>query len=174
MALNPFFSLSAVNPSVYTYDPANPNDPYATAWLYSYGGHTSFYSPYKLQDQVNDDQIIVGNDAVNPADENDITNYADELSKRCVISTFFYGTNVTPKQQYLLIFEFHKLYDNTAVQFFVGTDWVRTEPLNNTDDQVALLIDVPGNNVWVSLYARLAADSSYKSMGFRGVECFLI
>ncbi len=174
MALNPFFSLSAVNPFVYTYDPANPNDPYANAWLYSYGGHTRFDSPYKLQDQVNDDQIIVGYDAVDPADENDITNYTDELYKRCVIYTYFRGINVTPAQQYLLIFEFHRLYYNTAVQFFVGTDWVRTEPLNNTDDQVALLIDVPGNNVYVNVYARLAADFYHKSMGFRGVGCYLI
>jgi hypothetical protein len=74
MALNPFFSLSAVNPEAYTYNPASPNDPYAYAYLYSYGGHTRYYSPYKLQDQVNDDQIIVGYDAVNLADENDITN----------------------------------------------------------------------------------------------------
>jgi hypothetical protein len=174
MAIKPFFSLSAVKPSETTYDPANTNDPYAHAYLKSYGGVTRYYTPYRRQDQVNDDQIIIANDAVDLADENDINNYTNDLYKRCVIYTFFSGVNVTTAQQYLLIFEFHKLYDNTAVQFFVGTDWVRTEPLNNTDDQVALLIDVPGNNMWVSVYARLAADHNRKSMGFRGVECFLI
>ncbi len=174
MALNSFFSLSAVNPFVYTYNPANPNDPYVHAYLYSYGGHTRSYFPYRLPNQVNDDQIIVGYDAVDLADENDITNYADEIRKRCVIQTFFRGRNVTTAQQYLLVFKFHKLVDNTAVQFFIGTDWVRTEPLNNTDDQVALLIDVPGNNMWVYVYARLAADYPARSMGFKGVECYLI
>ena len=155
MTLNTLFSLSALNPVVYTYDAANPNDPFARAVLYSFGGTTRFYQPYRLQDQINDDQIIVGYSTVDLADENDITNIYDELYNRSVIYTYFRGVNVTTAQQYLLIFEFHKLYSNTAAQFFVGTDWVRTEPLNNTNEQVAITIDVPGNGVAVYVYVYL-------------------
>lgn len=174
MALDTLFSLSALNPLVNGYDPANPNDPYANAYLFSYGGNTRHVSRYTLQNQANDDQIVIGVDPVSLGDEDDIASFDAQIYRRCAIQVVFYGYNVTSAQQYLLIFGLRTLDGGTSAQFFVGTDWVRTEPLSATDEQVALLIDVPGNDVAVHLFVRLAAASAYSAMGFRGMDCYLI
>ena len=41
MSLQPFFSLSPLNPRAYTYDAANPSNPYASGAMSIYGVHTS-------------------------------------------------------------------------------------------------------------------------------------
>ena len=38
MPLTPFFSLNPLSPQAYTYNPANPNAPYAAGYLMTFGG----------------------------------------------------------------------------------------------------------------------------------------
>ena len=171
MSLNPFFSLTPNNPYVHTYDAANPNVPYASGYLYSYGGHSARFSPYRLPDQSTNDEIIVGTDPVAPGDQT-INSVSDDFYRRCTIYAFFYGNNVATDNQYLLLAQLNGLSAATA-QFFVGTELVREEAISG-EEQVAVLMDVPGNGVAVYFYIRLASTYHYARMGFKGLDCYLL
>ena len=172
MSLDPFFSLTPNNPLANTYDAANPNAPWAYGYFYSFGGFSyGGFSPYRLQDQSANDEIIVGYDPVAPGDGT-INSISDDFYRRCTIYAYFYGTNVATDNQYLLLAQLNGLYQATA-QFFVGTELVREEAISG-EEQVAVLMDVPGSGVLVNFYIRLASTSSYASMGFKGLDCYLL
>ncbi len=171
MSLNPFFSLTPNNPYANTYDAANPNAPYAHGYLRSYGGHTNYYSPYELSAQSTNDEIIVGYDPVAPGDGT-INSVVDDFYRRCTIYAFFYGYNVATDNQYLLLAQLNGRSAATA-QFFVGTELVREEAISG-EEQVAVLIDVPGSGVGVSFFIRLASATYYARMGFKGLDCYLL
>ena len=174
MTLTPFFNLSPNNPYIYTYDSTQPNDPYVYARLTTYGGWTTSYDPNTLPAQHTNDEIILGLDPADPADENDITNYWDDVYRRSA-AYFYVGTyNVPAASQLLLVFGFR---GRTAanIQFFIGPDFVRSEPIRyNTDETVALTIDIPTTNFGVAVYARLASASWGARVGVLGVTGYLI
>ncbi len=61
-----------------------------------------------------------------------------------------------------------------AAQFFVGTEFVRSEPIDDEKETIALLLDSPGEGyVYLSLYCRLAGNP-YDKAYFTGVEGFIL
>ncbi len=171
MPLNTLFSLTPNNPWAYSYDSANPNAPYAMGHLASYGGHSAGYSPYRLPDQSTNNEIIVGYNPATPGDGT-INSLADDFYARSTITVNFYGDNVATDNQYLLLAQLNGRIEATA-QFFIGTELVREEAISG-EEQVAVLIDVPGDAVPVTFYIRLASTSPYASMGFKGLDCYLL
>ena len=174
MAVNPFFSLTPTNPYVLTYDGANPTNPYASATLYTYGGITLGNSPsFRLSTQAANDEIFLGFNPVNPTQDLTITDIVNDVYNRSCAQFYFTGVNVSTENQYLLLFSLRAVYGSPTAQFFVGTDLVSTEALNG-EEQVAVLLDCPGNNVWMSVYVRVAGPTYYTSMAIKGMDCFLL
>jgi hypothetical protein len=172
MTLQPFFSLTPLNPSAYTYSAAQPGAPYAHASMYSYGGVSFPYAPYRLTDQYSSDELVLGFDPVDPADQT-IGNYYTTVYSRNAIRFSFYGTNVSTENQYLLLFALRGLNGTPIVQFFVGTTLVRSEELSG-EEQIAILMDVPGDYVYTQVNLRLASSVSYSMFGFKGMDCYLL
>jgi hypothetical protein len=172
MTLAPFFSLTPLNPQDYTYDAAQPNAPYASAYMFSFGGMTKYYNPYRLADQHNNDEINLGYDPVDPTDQT-ISNIVNDVYRRSALQISFYGYNVSTENQYLLLFSLRSMYGTPSAQFFVGTELVRIEELSG-EEQVAILLDVPGNAVYTTVYVRLASTAFTASMGLKGMDCYLL
>ena len=174
MSLNPLFSLTPNNPAANTYDAANPNAPWGRGVLRTYGGFSygGAGSRYPLQNQSANDEIIVGFDPVAPGDGT-INSSVDDLYRRCTIYAYFAGINVATDNQYLLLAQLNGITQATA-QFFVGTELVKEEAISG-EEQVAVLIDVPGSDQSVYFYIRLAsATTPYARMGFKGLDCYLL
>ncbi len=172
MALQTFFSLTPKSPRVNSYNSANPTAPYVNAYLYSYGGITFSSGYWTLAGQYNNDEIIVGYDPVG-LNEQTISNTINDIYRRCVIRIYFYGKNVSTENDYMLLFALRGIGGNPNAQFFIGSDLVRTEPLT-ADEQVPILIPCPGDGIGIKVYIRLASDSYYARMGFKGVDCYLL
>ena len=172
MALQSLFSTSPSVPLVNTYDPAKPNAPYAYALSRTYGGTTSVEYPSRFGDQIGNDEIILGYDAVPLADQ-DLGLAGGYQHQRCTIITSFVGANVTVENQYLLVFGLRAIHWEPSVQFFIGNELVDTN-LVTGDEQHALLLDCPGPGIWVEVIARLASPNWWAAMGFRGVDCHLL
>jgi hypothetical protein len=175
MSLDPFFSLSPLSPYAYTYDAANPNNPCAFAYLNTYGGYTDLYSLRRLTDQHSDDQILLAYDPV-PQSSQTIASFADDFVRRCVVRVAFRGYNVSTVNQYLLVFRLARWTGSPIAQFFIGTDLVRAETLTVSPyDDIAILIDTPGVNVWVTANVRLATAGNYnQGFFFKGVDGYLL
>ncbi|MCK5280742.1 MAG: hypothetical protein KAK04_19450 [Cyclobacteriaceae bacterium] len=172
--LNPSFEISPLSPSYSGYDPATPNGPYANAYLYTYGGITMHYGNWPLQSQYNNDEIIIGYNPVSLSDTNNITNFSDQIHRKCsiVLNTYLY--NVLADSQLLIVFGFRNIQSNSHLQFFVGTDLVRTEIIDGTE-QIAILLDHPGGiNPYIYIYARLASNNYYSAVGFSGATGYII
>jgi hypothetical protein len=60
-----------------------------------------------------------------------------------------------------------------TAQFFVGSNLVRSEDLSG-EEQIAILLDVPGDGTGTSITVRLASTSPYVGMGFQGMDCYLL
>lgn len=174
MSLAPFFSLSPLNPSTNTYDAANPNNPYAVAYLSTFGGYTVSWAG--LAAQHRNDQILLAYDPA-PQTDQSIDNFVDDIYRRCVAQVGFVGRNVSTVNQYLLVFRLARQFGSPIAQFFVGTQFVRAEALTASPyDDIAILLDTPGDNVWVNTWVRLAASgtSYYHGFFFKGVDCYLL
>jgi len=172
MPLTPFLSLNPLNPSVFTYNAANPNAPYAYGRVEIFGGFTSYFFPRRLSDQNANNEIIVGFNPAAPANQS-IASIENDVCRRSTISILFAGYNVTTRNQYLLLFALRGALGSPSAQFFVGANLVRTEPLSG-DEQVAILLDCPGPGSWVYVYVRRASPASYAAMGFKGMDCYLL
>lgn len=170
--LQPFFSLTPLDPYHHTYGMGDPQAPYAQASLYSYGGYTSASHSYWLSDQHSSDEIILSDDPVELADQA-IGSVPDDLYRRCTIRLCFTGWNVSTKNQYLLLLALRGIRQSPTAQFFVGTDFVRAEELSG-DETVAILLDCPGPNRTTEIYVRLASPVQWATMGFKGVDCYLL
>ena len=176
MSLNPFFSLSPLSPYVYNYDAANPNATYAAAYLYTYGGHTSYGQAWNLTGQHSNDQILLGRNPVSDADQT-IANTADDIFRRSAAWINFRGVHVSTTNQYLLLFRLARVFGSPIAQFFVGTQFVRGEALTQAPyDDIAILLDTPGDGAWVYISVRLAASGTSTSHAFffKGVDCYLL
>lgn len=178
MPLDPAFRLSATNPRSYGYDPEAPDAPFVSARIEGFGISVGSWAPFHLPAQVDNDELILGCDPSDPADENDITVWSSQIQRRSVVGCYVYGSNVRDDQQYLFVFGFKKRTLTGGalgpyVQFFVGTEWVQTAKIDDQTETVALLVDAgPGT---VTVWARLAASiAEFAQVGFTGVEGFII
>jgi hypothetical protein len=129
--------------------------------------------------------LIIGNDAVD-LDDTSLTPYPEQMWRRCFIEVGLHGYNLSDDHQILLVFGFKKRGWGSAMQFFVGTEWVHSEPIENDTETIALLVDassatqyfhrVTGDPVfrYLELHARLAAEDFSGRVGFTGVEGFVL
>lgn len=176
MSLDPFFSLSPLSPSANTYDAANPQAPYGYAYLQTYGGQTAYHSARSLADQYSNDQVLLAFDPVAETDQA-IASFGNDVRRHCTARIDFIGENVSTVNQYLLVFRLAREIGSPIAQFFVGTQFVRGEALTQSPyDDIAILLDTPGNDVWVRMTVRLAAPdaSYYHGFYFKGVDCYLL
>jgi hypothetical protein len=176
VSLEPFFSLSPLNPGQYTYDPANPSEPYCIALFLTYGGRLDVSGDTNLAGQYNANQVFLGGDPV-PESEQTLTDLVDDVYRRCAVFLVFKGTNVSTTNQYLLIFRLARKVGSPIAQFFIGSSLVRAEEVTQSPhDDVAILLDSPGDNVYVHAIVRLAAanNSIFDSFFFKGVDCYLL
>lgn len=176
MALTAQFSISAANPSGHGYSGAG--NPYLFGGLLSYGGYTSLGTRYRLGDQYSNDELIIGFDPVDLADESDITNYIDDLYRRNTYRLLVGAYDVRADHQFLFVFGFTNPAAGifpAGVQFFVGAEWVQSEPIDDDVETVALLVDSPGDGFTsFDIFIRLAAEAPYARIGLTGIEGFLL
>jgi hypothetical protein len=176
MSLDPFFSITPLSPEKYTYNPANADAPYAYANLITWGGFT-MYGERSLANQANQDRILLAYDPVPDTDQT-ITTFNADVYRRCAARIYFRGINVSTLNQYLLMFRLGRQMGSPTAQFFVGTQFVRAEALTQEPyDDVAILLDTPGDNIAVYVTVRLAAPAlSHAAHGFyfMGVDGYLL
>jgi hypothetical protein len=172
MALEPFFSLSAAKPYVNTYNSANPTAPYCRAYLYQFGMVSMYPSSWRLSAQLNNDELIMGYDAVPLADQN---LYSEgHPYKQCVTRIYFHVYNVTTENQFLLMSQLRGIQGTPTAQFFVGSDLVDTEEILGIE-QHAILMECPsGPTASISTYIRLASPSWSAAMALKGIDCYLL
>ncbi len=176
MSLDPFFSLSPNSPYMNTYDGATPNAPNAYAYVQTFGGWSYPWSGRSLVDQHSSDKILLSYDPVSSSDQT-MTNVVNDLYRRCSVQVIFRGTNVSTTNQYLLVFRLERSFGSPIAQFFVGSDFVRAEDISLSPyDDVAMLFDTPGDDVWTFVNVRLAAPgiSYYAGFFFHGIDCYLL
>jgi len=175
MDLHPLFSLRPLAPLAFTYDPANPNAPWALAFFETYGGITNMFPLLgsALTDQYNRDEIALGDDPVEL--KYDEIYSLDHLRRHCSIWGFFIGMNVSKDNQYLLLFSLRRIYGSAWAQIFAGLELVRKEKLSG-QEQIAILLDSPGDGIPLTVGVRLATDknSAHVAMGFNGMQCYLL
>jgi len=170
MSITPFISLSPNEPSAYTYDAANPGNPYAAGYLYTYGGITLGGSPYRLPDQHASDELVLGYSPADPT-EQVINDYPSDVYARSCLQAIFYLSNVKTTDQFLLLFGVRAAFGYPHAQFFIGTEMVHSQSLAG-DDQVAIIVDSPGTSATLYAYVRLASASPYVAMAVSGVDCY--
>ncbi len=180
MSLTPNFTVSPRNPHSLNYDPANPNAPYMDAMLFVYGStarpdsYTYPPTPLSFQSQYDNDEIQLGYDPVDPNDENDITNYRNQIHGKNCIAVTIMPRNVSIDNQHLILFGFKHVMGSPLVQFFIGRDFLRTEEING-DEQVAVLLDHPGSGIYnIGIYARLASLTSWSIAAFTGANGYIL
>ena len=85
----------------------------------------------------------------------------------------FYGVKVETDNQFLLLFSIRHVSGKPSAQFFVGANLVRVEEIDD-DEQVAIVLDVPGGGIPTYVVVRLASSISDSAFGFKGVDCYLL
>jgi len=175
ISCDPFFSLTPLNPYAFTFDRANPEDPFVEARLYSTGVCTGAIPPYSLTAQYNSDQLLLCLDPVLDTDEA-INDIANDIYRKCTIQIIFRGYNIGAARQYLLVYRLKKGFGSPIAQFFIGDQPVRAEAITQSPyDDIAILLDVP-EAAYVFPTMRLAADDNDYKHGFyfMGVNCYLL
>jgi hypothetical protein len=175
MSLDPFFSITPISVSDFTYNPANADAPYAYANLRTWGGFT-MYGGRSLANQANQDRILLAYDPVPDTDQT-LTNWDADVHRHCAARIYFRGYNVSTLNQYLLVFRLGREFGSPTAQFFVGTQFVRAEALTQEPyDDVAILLDTPGDGIAVYVTVRLAAGpaGTYHGFYFMGVDGYLL
>ena len=146
--------------------------------LRSFGGLTFSSAPYRLPDQAANDELLLGYAAADPSDENDITNHVDQIYRRNVAGLTVGLRNLKGDEQILLVYGLKRVATNTVAQLFVGTEFLRSEAIDDSAETVALLIDSPSaGNSYLAVYLRIAGevDGQYWARAFfTGVEGFII
>ncbi len=175
MALEPFVTLAPLEPFKNTYDPANPNLPYVYAYVFSWGGMTLASPPFQLGNQTTNDVLMLGGDAVPPENTTIGGPFPNGIQDKCTLYFYLRGTNVSTANQYLMVSGFLRYVGQPTVQIFVGGTLVTSQQLNdNHEETVAILMDVPGDNVVVPVYIRLAGDSPSAAIGWTGTDWYLL
>jgi len=176
MTFETFFSLSPKNPHVYTYNAAQPNAPFVSASINAFGGFISHYT-LNLNDMYAKDSIAIGCDPVDPADET-FSNIVTDFYRRSTLSFYIKPYNVSAENQLLLYFSLSTPPNTGAPKFaqiFVNgdPDPVVVEEINGLEN-VAILLDVEGNQIPITIYVRLASTNWYSYMNFTGLESVLL
>jgi hypothetical protein len=169
MALEPFFSLTPLNPRTFTYDPSKPDEPYAIASMDCYGVMSLNHDPNRLADQYRNNELLLGYNPVDPADQTMDT----EFYRQNVVRFVFVATKVSTDNQYLLLFSLRGVIGPPIIQFFAGASLVRSEELSG-EEQVANLMDVPGDRVTTQVYLRLASSVCTIAFWMKGMDCYLL
>lgn len=172
MPIQSLVSIDPLTPYANTYDAANPDAPYAYGYMYTFGGMTLNGGYWRFGDQHNNNEIILGYDAVPLADQ-ELWAAGDHAYRHCTIVVGFAAYNVSDQNQFLLLFGLRGIQGEPTAQFFVGADLVDSELLTG-DEQHAILIDSPGTSAFINVYIRLASPYWTAAMGFRGMDCFLL
>lgn len=173
MCKNTLVTLTPLKPRDNSYDPANPDAPYGTGFLFSNGGITSVHPRHSLSGQAAADEIVLGRDPVSLADKT-IQALDKDIDRRSAITCVLKGHNISEDNQYLMIFSLEgEAAPFPTAQFFVGTDLIRAEEIDGKH-QVALLMDVPGNSTFVVVYVRLASESMHSALIFKSLSVSLL
>ena len=173
MTLTPFIELSPTAPNPNGYNPSTPDDPWAYGTHWTFGGFTSGWS-LSIDSQASANEIIIGYDPGDPADENDLTSIVADIYRRCAAGTNLALRNIPEASQLLLVYGFGAGTGDPSIQFFVGSDFVRTEPIrDNVNETVALLLDVPAGDSTLTVYTRLASPNYWARVGVQGVTAYL-
>ena len=170
MSLPTFFSLSPLNPYVYSYDSSNPTAPYAYALCQNFGATILQTGHWTLANQHLNDRVLMGYNAV-PLTNQDL--WTPHPYQACTSRVYFYGYNVSTENQYLLILELQQIQLETHAQIFVNSDLVDTVQVTGIE-QHAILLDCPGHGTLVQVWVRLASPSWSAAMAFRGADCYLL
>ena len=112
-----------------------------------------------------------------PDTDQTIANVANDVYRHSAARISFRGTNVSTINQYLLVFRLGRELGSPTAQFFVGTQFVRAEALTQEPyDDVAILLDTPGDNISVYVTVRLAAGpaGTFHGFYFMGVDGYLL
>jgi hypothetical protein len=117
-------------------------------------------SDFHIGWQYNYNQVVIGGDPVDPLDTAPLTDFEAQVRRRSAIhvSVRRYA-GADPGVQHLLVFGIDRDYGwwgnqviSPSVQFFVGSDWVRTETIENYVETVGILMDDPGDPAMSSYF----------------------
>jgi hypothetical protein len=169
--IEPLFSLTPLSPTVTTYDPANPTAPYGEAYFSTYGGYTDALPGRQLRDQYNNDEVILGFDAVPQSQP--VFSGDDSPHRHCSLELYFRGVNVSTENQYLLLFSLRNIAGEPQAEFILGSEIVDTETITGSE-QHALMFDCPGDDTWSRVIVRLASPYYASRLGFKGLDCVLL
>jgi hypothetical protein len=119
-----------------------------------------------LQDQAANDELFLGLAAADPSDENNITNYVDQISRRNVVRLELGLENLKDDQQILLPYGLRQ-YGNAVAQFFLEEEFLQAEPIDNPTETIALLLE-PYGETELNVYLRIAGevDGQYWARAF--------
>jgi hypothetical protein len=157
-----------------TYDPANPSASYGTGWLACFGvthGWGGWSAGWSIAEQSANDETLLGYSVVELADQT-ISDLETDVYGRSCLRIIFRERNVSTEKQYLMLFALRGIGSPTA-QFFVNGTLVDTEEVGS-NEQVAILFDCPGDDVWTTVYVRVASSSYNATIGFSGVDIYLL
>ena len=171
-ALQPFFTLSPSSPQDNTYNAANATAPYGLGQLYCFGIYTGYTTPKRFSDQYAANEVILGYDPVALTDQA-ISDVPNDVYRRPSLRIDFRGYNVNTGNQYLLLLALRRVQGTPTAQIFVNTSLVDTEELSG-DEQMAVLLDCPGDGIATTVYVRLASHYYWSQMAFKGVDCYLL
>jgi len=169
MSLDTFLTLTPLTPFATTYDPSHSGSPYGRGFLHFYGVYVGDrYNNDTLEWQYNSNEVLLAFDPV-PLSNKVLGSYYNRCTMELMVQSF----NVSLENQYLMIFHLNAPFGEPTAQFFVGTKLVREEIIGG-EEQVALLMDVPGNDIWVNVTVRLASIANLYKLGIKGVDIFLL
>lgn len=171
MSLDTFLTMTPLTPYVHTYDATNPGAPYGVGWLSFFGTYIGYGGSNSLETLHEANEVLLGGNPV-PLSNKAIVDVRADIFRRSAMQLTFRGINVSTNNQYLLIFHLKGEVMPTA-QFFVGTELAREEQIH-LQQQVALLMDVPDDNIYVCIYIRIASNNPSEMMRFKGVDIFLL
>ena len=79
------------------------------------------------------------------AQDNDIVinNITQDVMTKAAIGVSVVLYDVRPDDQLLLVYQLGRYYPGASVQFFVGNQWITTEPVDDVHETMAILIDMP-------------------------------
>jgi len=121
-----------------------------------------------LEVQYNANEVILASDPALLSDK-----VLGSYYKHCTMKLVVKSYNVSLENQYLMIFHLNAIKGEPTAQFFVGAELVREEKISG-EEQVALLMDVPGNEEFVFVHVRLASSSYAYWLGIKGVDIFVL
>lgn len=166
------FTLTPLCPIVNTQHLKASGAPCVEAYMYTFGGVTSNRSPYRLDEQYGNDEIIIGSDAVPLS--NEVLPW--DCQKNCGIQVLFKAFNVGKHNHYHLVFIFRGIVREPTAQIFVDQKLQGTVKLvGDKPEQHPIVISCEGKiGVLVDVWVRLASNDWAATMGFKGVDCFVV